>query len=110
VQYVYIAVKELVGAVMFMYHEAKAKFKYSNYQFIDFIGLSIGVLRGDTLGSYIFVSAVDYILRVALADQPLGLKITDKIGRYSRIKSHAEYTTDLDFANDRLCYLFSKAA
>jgi hypothetical protein len=48
-----------------MYYEAKAKVKYSNDQFTDFIDLSIGVLQGDTIAPYLFVIEVDY----ALADQ-----------------------------------------
>jgi hypothetical protein len=40
--------EEFVEAVMSMYYGAKAKVKYSNDKFTNFIDLSIGVLRGDT--------------------------------------------------------------
>jgi hypothetical protein len=48
----------------------------SNDQLTNFIDLSIGVLQGDTLLSTIllstvFVIVVDYVMRVALADQSL---------------------------------------
>jgi hypothetical protein len=88
----------LVEALISMYCGAKAKVKYSNDQFTNFIDLSIGVLQGDTLAPYLFVVVVDYVMRVALADQFLGLKITNKVGTTTRIKIPAKYITDLDFA------------
>jgi Reverse transcriptase (RNA-dependent DNA polymerase) len=54
----------------------------------------------DTLAPYLFVIVVDYVMRVALADQSLGLKITNKVGTTTRIKIPTKYTTDLDFADD----------
>jgi hypothetical protein len=83
---------------MSMHYGAKAKAKYSNDQFTNFIDLCIGVLQGDTLAPYLFVIVVDYIMRVALADQSLGLKIANKVGTTTRIKRPAKYTTD--FADD----------
>jgi hypothetical protein len=44
------------------------------------------------------VIVVDYVMRVALADQSLGLNITNKVGTSTRIKILTEYITDLDFA------------
>jgi hypothetical protein len=85
---------------MSMHYGAKAKVKYSNDQFTNFIDLSIGVLEGDALALYLFVIVVDYVMRVALADQSLGLKITNKVGTTTRIKTPAKYITDLDFADD----------
>jgi Reverse transcriptase (RNA-dependent DNA polymerase) len=81
---------------MSMYYRAKAKVKYSSDQFTNFIG----VLQGDTLAPYLFVIVVAYVMRVALADQSLGLKITNKVGTSARVKIPAKYTTDLDFADD----------
>jgi hypothetical protein len=92
--------EELFGAVMSMYYGEKANGKYSHCQFTHFIDHSIGVLQGDTLALYLFAIMVDYVMRVALADQSLDLKITNKVGTTSRIKIPAKYTTDLDFADD----------
>jgi hypothetical protein len=39
-------------------------------------------------------------MRVALADQSLGLKITNKVGTSTRIKIPAKYLIDLDFDDD----------
>ena len=39
-------------------------------------------------------------MRVALADQSLGLKITNQVGTKRCIKYPAKYITDLDFADD----------
>jgi hypothetical protein len=92
--------EELVEAVMSMYYGAKAKVKYSNDQFTNFIDLSIGVLQGDTLAPYLSVIVVNYVMRVALADQSLGLKIPNKVGTRTRTFTPANYITDLDFADD----------
>jgi Reverse transcriptase (RNA-dependent DNA polymerase) len=87
--------------VLSLYYGVKAKVKYSNDQFTIFIDdLSIGVLQGDTLAPYLFVIVVDYVMRVALADQSLGLKITNKVGTRTRSTIPAKYITDLDFADD----------
>jgi hypothetical protein len=94
---------------MSIYYGGKAKVKYSNDQFTNFIDLSIGV-RGDTLAPYLFVIVVDYVMRVALADQSLGLKITNKVGTTTRIKIPGEYITDLDFADDILLISILKSS
>jgi hypothetical protein len=98
-----------------MYYGAKAKVKYRNDQFTNFIDLSIGVLEGDTSAPFLFVIVVDYVIRVALADHSLGLKITNKVGTSTRIKIPAKYITDLDFTDDIMlisdaAIKFSKAA
>jgi hypothetical protein len=46
------------------------------------------------------VIVLDYVMRVALADQSLGLKITNKVGTRPRITIPAKYITDLDCADD----------
>jgi Reverse transcriptase (RNA-dependent DNA polymerase) len=46
------------------------------------------------------VIVVDYVMRVALADQSLGLKIMNKEGTRARTLIPAKYITDLDFADD----------
>jgi hypothetical protein len=43
---------------------------------------------------------VDYAIRLALSDQSLVLKIANKVGTTSGIKSHSKYITDLDFTED----------
>jgi hypothetical protein len=85
---------------MSMYYGAKAKVKYSNAQFTNSIDLSIRVLQGDTLALYLFVIVVDYVMRVALTDQSLGLKITNKVGTRTRSTIPAKYITDLHFTDD----------
>jgi hypothetical protein len=46
------------------------------------------------------VIVVDFVMRVALVDQSLSLKITNKAGTTTRIKIPAKYLTDLDFNDD----------
>jgi hypothetical protein len=50
------------------------------------------------------VIVADYAMR-ALADQSLGLKITNKVGTTTRFKSPAKYRIDLDFADDIMLVL-----
>jgi Reverse transcriptase (RNA-dependent DNA polymerase) len=90
---------------MSMYYGAKAKVKYSNDHFTNFIHLSIGVLQEDTLAPYLFVIVVDYVMRVALVDQSLGLKIANKVGTSTRIKTPAKYITYLDSTDDIMLIL-----
>jgi Reverse transcriptase (RNA-dependent DNA polymerase) len=52
------------------------------------------------LAPYLFVIVVVYVMRVALADQSLGLKIANKVGTTTRVKIPAKSITDLDFADD----------
>jgi hypothetical protein len=75
---------------MSMDYGAKAKVKYSNDQFTNVIDISTGVLQGDTSAPYLFVIAVDYVMRVALAVQSLGQKITNKVETSTRIKIPAK--------------------
>jgi Reverse transcriptase (RNA-dependent DNA polymerase) len=46
------------------------------------------------------VIAVDYVMRVALVDQSLGLKITNRVGTRTRTLITAKKITDIDFADD----------
>jgi hypothetical protein len=46
------------------------------------------------------VIVVDYVMRVALANQCLGLKIANKVGTTTRVKIPAKYFSNLDFAED----------
>jgi hypothetical protein len=43
---------------------------------------------------------VDYVLREAYADHSLGVRISNKVGTTTRIKSTTKYIMDLDFADD----------
>jgi hypothetical protein len=60
-------------------------------QFTNFIDLSIGVLQGDAVAPYLLVIVVNHVMRVALADQSLDLKIAKKVGTTTCIKSPAKY-------------------
>jgi hypothetical protein len=60
---------------MSMHYGAKANIQHRNEQFTNFISLGIGVLQGGALAPYLFVIVVDYIMKVALADQSLGQRM-----------------------------------
>ena len=75
----------IVDAVMSLYTGATAKVKYDD-TFTDFIPLSTGVLQGDTLAPYLFIVVLfiivlDYVLRTAIYDESLGLKVANPISR-----------------------------
>jgi hypothetical protein len=86
----------LVDAIMSLYHGASTKVKYDDV-FTDFIPLSTGVLQGDTLAPYLFVIVLDYVLRSAILDESMGLKVANSI---SRSRGKAKYITDRSFADD----------
>jgi hypothetical protein len=91
---------KLVKLIMALYCGAKAKVKYSNDKFTDYISLSVGVLQGDTLAPYLFVIVLDYVLRMALENQKLGVRLSLPGGTRSRPAGLDTYLTDLDFADD----------
>jgi hypothetical protein len=64
-----------------MYIGAQAKLGCNSDQFTNFIDFSIGGLHGDTFTPYLFVIVVDFVTRVALTDQFLGLTITRVVSR-----------------------------
>jgi hypothetical protein len=52
------------------------------------------------LATYVFAIVIDYVMREAISDQTLGLKIPHQVGTNSRPKCLVMYITDLDFADD----------
>ena len=63
----------------------------------DFFSIKAGVLQGDTLPPYLFITMVDYIMRTALKEnENLGLTVTKKQSQ----RMPAICLTDTDFADD----------
>eukprot|EP00116_Pleurobrachia_bachei_P017686 sb/3477948/ len=55
-----------------------------------------GVLQGDTLAPYIFIIAIDYVMREALAGREVGFTL-----RKRKSRRHPEVKiTDTDYADD----------
>jgi hypothetical protein len=102
--YAYQVPKDLVEAIMSIYHGAKAGLCNPDATILDentFL-LSIGVLQGDTLAPYLFIIVMDFVLRTAMIEE-CGILIKKKSGSSRRAASRvnpAVYLTDLDFADD----------
>ena len=63
----------------------------------DFFSIKAGVLQGDTLAPYLFITMVDYIMGTALKEnENLGLTVTKKQSK----RIPAICLTDTDFADD----------
>ena len=79
---------------------------YSNTQAVvlspdgetDAFEILAGVLQGDTLAPYLFIIVLDYVMRMAIADEGdnLGFTVTTRRSR----RQPAKILTDLDFADD----------
>ena len=84
--------EQLVNAIGQMYENTIAKVVS------DLFGLLAGVLQGDTLVPYLFVIALDYVLRIAIDDreEDLGFHLEKRKSR----RVGPEVITDFDFADD----------
>ena len=54
--------KETVAAIMMLYRKAKVKVRSPDGN-IDYFDIVAGVLQGDTLFPYLFITSLDYVLR-----------------------------------------------
>jgi hypothetical protein len=82
----------LITAVMSVYHEHLAFVRTSEGTTEGFHP-SAGVLQGDTLAPFLFVLVLDLLLRAAIDEPNLGLRLEDAKGPSVRI-------SDLDYADD----------
>ena len=64
----------------------------------DYLGVSAGVMQGDTLEPFLFLIVLDYAIRKAIngREVELGLTLTERRGR----RHPAVSICDLDFADD----------
>ena len=84
----------LIQAIRLLYDSSKSRVQTSD-GLTDFFETLIGVLQGDTLAPFLFIIALDYILRNCMSPD-YGLTI---LPRQSR-RVPAVTVTDLDFADD----------
>ena len=96
---------EIVDAIMSVYYGAQAAVKVGGEISTPF-DLGVGVLQGDTLAPYLFVIVLDWVMRNAIPDESLGLRLSDDIDTQTRKsprnndKLQRRVLTDLCYADD----------
>ena len=94
---------EVVQAIMMLYKKTKAKVRSPNGD-TDFFDILAGVLQGDTLAPYLFIIALDYVLRSSIdPNKSLGFIIDKaKSRRHPAVKlTDADYADDLALLSDK---------
>ena len=87
--------KDLVSLIEGMYKDTIANVITEDGLTDAFLILA-GVMQGDTLAPYLFVIAIDYIMRMAIKDSDIGFTLHPRRSRrYPAVK-----VTDADFADD----------
>ncbi|CAH1277215.1 Hypp9511 [Branchiostoma lanceolatum] len=85
--------KETVDAVMMLYKDTKSMVRSPDGD-TDFFHIHAGVLQGDTLAPFLFIIALDYVLRTSI-DPHNNLGFTLKQARSRR--HPAKLITDADY-------------
>ena len=86
---------KVVAALKSLYHETQAFVRTSDGN-TDFFDITTGVLQGDTAAPYLFITVLDYALRIAFHNPRLGFEAQPrKSSRHPAI-----HVTDLDFADN----------
>ena len=86
---------KIVDAISILYKDTMAQVLTPDGDTEFFENLA-GVLQGDTLAPFLFIIALDYVLRDATSESTIGLTLTERQSR-----RHPEVNiTDADFADD----------
>ena len=100
----------IVKAIEIMYTNTQAKvLKFSRLMEKQiFFEILTGVLQGDTLSPYLFIIAIDYVMRNWIVEE-LGFTLNQGYAarrprKPNKMKASPEYFTDSDYADD-LCIL-----
>ena len=87
--------EELVRLIECSYEDTMARIKTED-GLTEAILILAGVLQGDTLAPYLFIIAIDYVMREALAGRDVGFTLSKrKSRRHPEVK-----ITDTDYADD----------
>ena len=89
--------KETIAAIMMLYKNMKAKVRSLDGD-TDYFNIVAGVLQGDTLAPYLFITCLDYVLRTStdlMKDN--GFKLAKESSR----KHPTQTITDANYTNDR---------
>ena len=88
--------KETVAAIMMLYGNTKVKVRSPDGD-KDYFDIVVGVLQGDTLAPYLFITCLDYVLRTSSDKiKENGFKLTKESSRSYPAKT----ITDVDYADD----------
>ena len=86
---------KIVDAISILYKDTMAQVLTPDGD-TEFFEILAGVLQGDTLAPFLFIIALDYVLRDATSESTIGLTLTERQSR-----RHPEVNiTDADFADD----------
>ena len=86
---------ELVRAIEILYKDTRAKVITPDGE-TEYFDIVAGVLQGDTLAPYLFIIALDYVMRKVMTNNDNGFIVEErKSRRIPEIK-----VSDLDFADD----------
>ena len=86
--------KETVAAITILYRNTKVRSPDGDTEYFDIVA---GVLQGDTLGPYLFVICLDYVLRTSIDKiRENGFELRKKRSR----RYPAKTITDADYADD----------
>ena len=87
---------ETVAAIIILYRNTKVKVRSPDGD-TEYLDIVAGVLQGDTLAPYLFITCLDYVLRTSIVKiRENGFELTKKRSR----KYPAKTITDADYAND----------
>ena len=86
---------EIIKAIMIMYKNTQAFVRYPDGD-TEFFDIIAGVLQGDTLAPYLFITVLYYVLRNVDQSKNLGSTLKKQLSR----RYPAEMLMDADFADD----------
>ena len=88
--------KETVAAITILYRNTKVKVRSPDGD-TEYFDIAAGVLQGDTLAPYLFITCLDYVLRISINKiRENGFELTKKRSR----RYPAKTITDADYTDD----------
>ena len=87
--------KETVAAIMMLYRNIHVKVRYPDGD-TDYFDIFADVLQGDTLAPYLFITSLDYVLRISIDKiKENGFKLTKERSRRYPVKQLPTPTTPM---------------
>ena len=87
---------KIIDAIKLLYTDTKSSVQTSDGE-TDTFPIQAGILQGDTLAPFLFITVIDYIMRVSVdKNSNCGFLLERRLGP----RNPATYVTDADFADD----------